>query len=229
MKIYKYIISTSDPKINYIKLPDDAIAYNSSINDYGQQWLIVLNLKYWNKNYEDIFPKGRDRWHDQLVVIGEKVYIFLYNIISYEWDTISREEFEKTILPEVTSHYLIENRRSNREWKEEIEMSQWNGGLDVLCTEWKDENKKSVIVTRYETTYTPVAVSRIVGLDCNIETIRISWDNTDDKMRSWNICKSNILPMDLYNPSNWQNEIKDTTDSSLFDEMKNQYIKFIND
>lgn len=229
MKIYKYITGTSMAGINYIKLPDDAICYNQAINDYGQQWLVILDSKYWRENYEEIFPKQRDRWNVQVTEIGSKAYVFLFNIISYEWESITTEEYEEKVLTEVKKYYLIENRRENKEWKEEVSADSWCGGLDVLCTEWKDATGKTLIITRYETIHTPMSISKIVGLDRGIQTIKISWDDPKDRLKKWDISKQNILPMDLYVPSDWQNEIKDTTDSSLFDEMKNQYIKFIND
>ena len=227
MKIYKFIQGTSEPYINYIKLPEHAVMHCQGIYDSGQTWMIMLDLDFWNKNFEEIFPKKKEHYQTQYTKIGDKMFLFLYNITSYEWEPISDEEFNLLLDEYVRKYYLVENRRDRKEWDEEIEVSSWQGGLDVLFTEWKDDDHKVVKVRKFETIHTPVSVTRITEIKQGVfHTINISWKNKFDGS-SWGINKHRVMPEDLYHPSNWENEIKDIKDASLYEEMKNKYINLI--
>lgn len=227
MQIYKFIENPRyEGKPNYMKLPDDAILHKENSDpDWGEGWCIIV--KHENK-CKELFPKSFDYHRIKRIEIGEFLFIFIYGILSDNWISIDDDAFYTMLDGYLSKFFVIENKKFYKEWDEIHEMSEWNGSFNAVYTEFADENKTKVKVRMSEEVLAPVSVMKFMGIyNGAFEMLKIEWDNSNNKDKQWSISKKRILADELEQPQNWNNKITYSTDSTLWNEMKKQYLEYI--
>lgn len=226
MQIYKFIENAHyEGKPNYMKLPDDAILHKENSDpEWGEGWCIVV--KQGNK-CKELFPKSFDYHRIRRIEIGEFLFIFIYGILSDNWISMDDEAFYTMLNGYLSQFFVVENKKFYKEWDEIHEMSEWNGSFKAVYTEFANENKTKVKVRMREEVLAPVSVMKFMGIyNGAFEMLKIEWDDTD-RDKQWSISKKRILADELEQPQNWNNKITYSTDPTLWNEMKKQYLEYI--
>lgn len=230
MQIYKFIESPRyEGKPNYMKLPKDAILHKESSDpEWGEGWCIVVRKYWYDKNCHELFPKSHDYHRVKRIEIGEFLFIFIYGIISDNWTSMDDDDFHNTLDSYLSQFFVIENRKFYTEWDEIHEMSEWNGSFNAIYTEFADENRTKVKVRMSEEVLAPRSVMKFMGIrDGVFEMLKIEWTDPNTKKKEWSISKKRIFADELELPDDWNNKITYSTDPTLWNEMKEQYLKYI--
>lgn len=229
MQIYKFIENPRyEGKPNYMKLPTDAILHKESSDpDWGEGWCIIVGKEWYEKNWDELFPKSYSYNRMKRIEIGEFLFIFIYGIISDNW--ISMDDEFLTMFDEYLSQFfIVENVISYREWDEIHEMSEWNGSFGAIHTEYVEEDRTKVKVRMSEEVLTPISVMKFMGIRQGVfETLKIEWSDLNIKRKEWSISKKMMWVDEIKQPSDWRNKIIYSTDPTLWNEMKKQYLEYI--
>ena len=88
------------PKCEYFNVPDNSIIHRTRTHADGlEDWVIVVDSKYYDKHYSSIYGKTTKDLHIQPVTLEEYTFIFIYNITPHEWCGISKLEFDDIFQP----------------------------------------------------------------------------------------------------------------------------------
>ena len=233
MKIYKFIDDyTYESKPNYIKLPKSTKMHLESKDEkYGECWCIVLSKYFYNNNYQSIFPKYYNYQMLMSVELGDYVFMYIFGILSDNWESIGDEDFYRWIDTYVNQFYIIENAVKHKEYIEEIESSQWvldTYDPNVQFVKYTDDTKKTVNVHRRESIFTPISVSKLIKIRKGIaDVFNISWksDKQDDSIGyEWSMERNKVPIGKLLRCLNTQYEYSIVKDSKLFEEKKKYII-----
>lgn len=227
MKIYKFIENYHyEAKPNYMKLPDGAILHKESSDpDWGEGWCIIIKKE---NIYKELFPKSFDYHRTRRIEIGEFLFIFIYGILSDNWVSIDNDDFYAMMDGYLSQFFVVENRKYYKEWDEIHEMSEWNGSFNAVYTEYADEDRTKVKVRMSEEVLTPISVMKFMGIrDGIFEMLKIEWTDSNNIGKQWSISKKRIFADELELPDDWNNRITYSTDPTLWNEMKKQYLEYI--
>ena len=236
MKIYKFIDNyTYEAKPNYIKLPKSTKMHLESKDEkYGECWCIVLPKYFYNNNYQSIFPKYYNYQMLMSVELGDYVFMYIFGILSDNWESIGDEDFYRWIDTYVNQFYIIENAVKHKEYIEEIESSQWvldTYDPNVQFVKYTDDTKKTVNVHRRESIFIPISVSKLIKIRKGIaDVFNISWklDEQDDIIDDiWRVERKKVPIDNLLSCLNTQHKYSIVTDPSLFEEKKKYVINNI--
>lgn len=230
MQIYKFIESPRyEGKPNYMKLPKDAILHKESSDpDWGEGWCIVVGKDWYEKNCHELFPKSHDYHRVKRIEIGEFLFIFIYGILSDNWISMDDDNFHNTLDTYLSQFFVIENRKFYKEWDEIHEMSEWRGSFNAVYTEFTDDSRTNVKVRMSEEVLVPVSVMKFIGIhDGMFEMLKIEWSDTNNRDKQWSISKKRIIADELELPNDWNNKITYSTDPTLWNEVKKQYLEYI--
>ena len=229
MRIYKFIENCRyEGKPSYMKLPNDVILHKEySDPEYGESWCIVVRKEWYDKNHSELFPKGYDHHRTRRIEIGEFLFIFIYGILSDNWIGMG-DDFYTMFDEYLSKFFVVENRKYYKEWDEIHEMSEWNGSFNAVYTEYADEDRTKVKVRMVEEVLVPISVMKFTGIrDGIFEMLRIEWSDPNSKKKEWSISKKRIHADELELPNDWNNKITYSTDPTLWNEKKQQYLKYI--
>ena len=229
MQIYKFIENCRyEGKPTYMKLPKDAILHKEySDPEYGEGWCIVIRKDWHDKKWNELFPKGYDHHRARRVEIGEFLFIFIYGILSDNWVSMG-DEFYTMFNEYLSKFFVIENKKFYKEWDEIHEMSGWNGSFNAIYTEYVIDDKSKVKVRMSEEVLVPISVMKFMGIHNGaFEMLKIEWSNSNDRDSQWSISKKRIHADELELPNDWNNRVTYSTDPTLWNEMKEQYLKYI--
>lgn len=230
MKIYKFIENYHyEAKPNYIKLPMDAILHKESSNpDWGEGWCIVVGKEWYEKNWDELFPKSYDYNRMKRIEIGEFLFIFIYGILSDNWESMDDDEFITMFDEYLSQFFIVENVISYREWDEIHEMSGWNGSFNAIHTEYVEEDRTKVKVRMSEEVPIPISIMKFMGIRQGVfEMLKIKWSDPNIKRKEWSISKKRMHIDEIEQPNDWRNKIIYSTDPTLWNEMKKQYLEYI--
>ena len=229
MQIYKFIENPRyEGKPNYMKLPKDAILHKEySDPEYGESWCIVIRKELYDKNWSELFPKEYNRPRTKHIEIGEFLFIFIYGILSDNWISMG-DDFYIMFDEYLSKFFVVENKKFYKEWDEIHERSEWNGSFKAIYTEFADEDMTKVKVRMSEEVLVPRSVMKFMGIrDGVFEMLKIEWTDPNTKKKEWSISKKRIFADELELPDDWNNKITYSTDPTLWNEMKEQYLKYI--
>lgn len=227
MQIYKFIENPRyEGKPNYMKLPDGAILHKESSDpDWGEGWCIVVKK---GNICSELFPKSFEYHRIRRIEIGEFLFIFIYGILSDNWVSIDDDDFYATLDGYLSQFFVVENRKYYKEWDEIHERSEWIGSFKAVYTEYADEDRTKVKVRMSEEVLVPVSVMKFMGIrDGAFEMLKIEWSDTNNRDKQWSISKKRILADELELPNDWNNKITYSTDPTLWNEMRKQYLEYI--
>lgn len=227
MQIYKFIENPRyEGKPNYMKLPDGAILHKENSDpDWGEGWCIVVKK---GNICKELFPKSFEYHRIRRIEIGEFLFIFIYGILSDNWVSMNDDDFYSMLDGYLAQFFVVENRKYYKEWDEIHEMSEWNGSFNAVYTEYADEDRTKVKVRMSEEVLAPVSVMKFMGIrDGAFEMLRIEWSDSNNRDKQWSISKKRILADELELPNDWNNRITYSTDPTLWNEVKKQYLEYI--
>lgn len=227
MRIYKFIENCRyEGKPNYMKLPDGAILHKENSDpDWGEGWCIVVKK---GDTCKELFPKSFDYHRARRIEIGEFLFIFIYGILSDNWVSMDDDDFYATLDGYLSQFFVVENKKYYKEWDEIHERSEWNGSFKAVYTEYADEDRTKVKVRMCEEVLVPISVMKFMGIrDGAFEMLRIEWSDPNSKKKEWSISKKRIHADELELPNDWNNRITYSTDPTLWNEMKKQYLEYI--
>ena len=227
MQIYKFIENPRyEGKPNYMKLPDGAILHKENSDpDWGEGWCIVVKK---GNICKELFPKSFEYHRIRRIEIGEFLFIFIYGILSDNWVSMNDDDFYSMLDGYLAQFFVVENRKYYKEWDEIHEMSEWNGSFKAVYTEFADEDRTKVKVRMSEEVLVPVSVMKFMGIrDGMFEMLRIEWSDSNNRDKQWSISKKRIPADELELPNGWNNKITYSTDPTLWNEMRKQYLEYI--
>lgn len=230
MRIYKFIENCRyEGKPSYMKLPNDVILHKEySDPEYGESWCIVVRKEWYDKNHSELFPKGYDHYRTRRIEIGEFLFIFIHGIISDNWISMDDDKFLMMFDEYLSQFFIVENIISYREWDEIHEMSEWNGSFSAIHTEYVEEDRTKVKVRMSEEVPIPISVMKFMGIRQGLfEIFKIEWSDPNTKRKEWSISKKRMSIDEIEQPNNWRNKIIYSTDPTLWNEKKKQYLKYI--
>ena len=208
--ILKFIRSKNfAPKCEYIKVPDDAIIHRTRTHEDEQEdWVIVLDSKYYDDHYKDIYGKTTKDLHIQSVILDKYTFIFFYNIVPYNWYSISKRVFNDIFQPFFNSIYIYESIFMEKKAAEACKMI-YNSHNDIDYNMLTQSIRDCSIVAR--------AFKIKSCCDGGFDIIEISWTDNFGNDTGMHIGARRVMPCDLLNNYGYKSTISIEYDSYDFD------------
>ena len=74
----------------------------------------------------------------------------------------------------------------------------------------------------------PISIMKFMGIRQGVfEMLKIKWSDPNIKRKEWSISKKRMHIDEIEQPNDWRNKIIYSTDPTLWNEMKKQYLEYI--